>query len=116
MSNQIVTMTEEQFEAKYKPQINHLERKLTPSNIADEDICSFGGCMYETYGDDLAYVMEMVKHNRVVTIIEGEDEKGEDGEMHSTIYYASGLHVVNKIGFLVVDKMIDIEFDIKLNW
>lgn len=112
----IAQMTETEFENKYTPQINHICRATTDPDVADEDICSFSGCMYETYGADLAYVLEMAKQNRVVTIIEGEDEIGEDGESHSTIYYSSGYHLVNRLGFLVVDKPLEEEFDIKLDW
>ena len=116
MENKIVELTEEQFEAKYTPQINHLERALAPKNIADEDICSFSGTMYETFGEDLEYVKEMAKQNRVVTIIEGEDEEGEDGEEHSVMFYSSGMHFVNRIGYLVTSKPLEEEFEIKLDW
>jgi hypothetical protein len=111
-----IELTEAEFDAKYTPQINHIVRAETPSNIDDEDICSFSGTMYETYDKELEYVLEMAKENRVVTIIEGEDEEGEDGEMHSTLYYASGYHLVNRLGFLVVDKPLEEEFNIKLDW
>jgi len=110
MSNELTQMTEEEFDEKYSPQINHLERALAPESIADEDVCSFGGRMYETYGEDIKYVMEMAKENRVVTIIEGEDEVGDDGEEHSVMYYSSGMHLVNRIGFLVTAKPLEEEF------
>jgi hypothetical protein len=90
-------------------------REITEPSVADEDICSFSGCMFETFTPEISYVLEMAKQNRVVTIIEGEDEKGEDGEMHSTIYYASGYHLVNRLGFLVVDKPLEEDFNFKID-
>lgn len=108
-------MTEAIFDEKYTPQINHLERAKASSTVDDEDICSFNGTMYETFGADLDYVREMAKENRVVTIIEGEDEIGEDGEEHSVLYYSSGYHFVNRIGYLVVDKPLEEVFNIKID-
>lgn len=116
MSNELTQMTEEQFDEKYSPQINHIERALAHKDTADEDVCSFGGRMYETFGEDLEFVKQMAKENRVVTIIEGEDEVGEDGEEHSVMYYSSGMHIINRIGFLVTSKPLEEEFEIKLDW
>jgi hypothetical protein len=117
MENTIIQLTEEQFEGMFTPQINHIERALADKSIADEDICSFSGTMYETFGADLEYVLEMAKQNRVVTIIEGdEDTIGDDGEEHATIYYTSGYHLVNRLGFLVLDKPYEQEFEVKLDW
>lgn len=109
-------LTEDQFEEKYKPQINHIVRAVTSKDVADEDICSFNGRMYETYGEEQDYVLEMAKQNRVVTIIEGEEEEGDDGEMHPTMYYSSGYHHVNRIGHFVTEVPLTEEFDIKLDW
>lgn len=98
--------TEEAFDKAYQTQTNHIVRANTPSSVADDDICSFGGKMYETYGDEIKYVLEMAKENRVVTIL----ESGND------IYFASGYHIVNRLGYLITDKPIDVEFDFKLDW
>ena len=111
MENTIIQLTEEQFEAMFTQQINHIERALADKSIDDEDICSFGGTMYETFGEELEYVKEMAKQNRVVTIIEGDD-----GEEHATIFYTSGYHLVNRLGFLVLDKPYTHEFEVKLDW
>lgn len=117
MNIQLIQMTEEQFEQNYQPQINHIIRAETAKSIADEDITSFGGCMYETFGKELDYVIEMASQNRVVTIIEGEDgEPDEEGETHSTMFYTSGYHLVNRIGYLILDKPYTTEFEVKLDW
>ena len=115
MANELIQLTEEQFEGQFTPQINHIERALAVKSIAEEDICSFSGCMYETFGEELEYVKEMAKQNRVVTIIEGEDEIGEDNEPHATLFYTSGYHLVNRLGFLVLDKPYTEEFEVKLD-
>jgi hypothetical protein len=113
----IKNITEEQFEGMFTPQINHIERALADASIEDEDICSFSGTMFETFGADLDYVLEMAKQKRVVTIIEGDqDTIGDDGEEHATIYYASGYHLVNRLGFLVLDKPYTYEFEVRLDW
>jgi hypothetical protein len=112
----MINLTEEQFDEMFTPQINHIERANVDDAIADEDICSFSGCMYETYGPELDYALEMAKENRVVTIIEGEDTIGEDGEPHATLFYTSGFHLVNRLGFLVLDKPYTEDFEVKLDW
>jgi hypothetical protein len=43
----------DKFFSDYKPQINHIVRAKTNSDISDEDIASWSGCMYETYGEEL---------------------------------------------------------------
>lgn len=112
MENKLTLLTEEQFDKKFKLVKNHIDKNA-----------SFDGKMFETFGLELEYVLIMAKENRVVTIIEGEDvpdesgEMDEDGEvvMHSTIYYASGYHLVNRLGFLIVDKPITEDFEIKID-
>lgn len=110
-------ITEKEFDEKYTPQINHIVRALTEIDIADEEICSFSGCMYETFGAEMKYVLKMVKENRVVTILEGgETEPDEHGDTHSIIYYASGYHLVDRLGFFVLDKPYTEEFEVTLDW
>lgn len=92
-------ITEDQFWEQFKPVQNHLE-----SNA------SFDGCMFETYGDELAYVSKQLKNRTVWTIVEGEND---------TLYYLSGYRVVNRLGFFITEVpyteetevVIDIEMD-----
>jgi len=112
----MLQLTEEEFDALHTPQINHIEREKANKNIADEDICSFEGCLYDTFGADLEYVLKMAKENRVVTIIEGEDIEDEDGELHITVSYTSGYHLVNRLGFLILEKPYNEEFEVKIEW
>ena len=54
-------ITEDNFDEVFKPQINHFERAKQPVSVADEDVCSFNGQMYETFGEELDYVFNLAK-------------------------------------------------------
>ena len=84
------------FYEKYNPEYNQLllaKKEYFELGLAAEDMCSFGGCMYETYGDELERVLQMVGENpkRVWTIIECDD----------TVTICSGFHYVNRMGYLI---------------
>ena len=93
-------INEDDFWSNYKPQINHLERAKQPDSVEDEDICSWAGCMYETYGEDISYILSLandktgVNYKRVWTIIECED----------TFVVSAGYHLVNRMGYLVTEN------------
>ncbi len=114
----ILDLDEEELALCYPCIFNHIERAKNPISVNDEDICSFSGKMYETYGEELDFVIEMSKQNRVLTIIEcDEDEIDEDGELQSVWYITSGMHFVNRIGYLVTEKSIgDAFFQVKLEY
>lgn len=101
----MIHLTEEQFYEKYELIENHLE-----------DNTSFDGCLFETYGDELLVVQQMAKENRVITIIEGDEEiENEFGEPTLNMYYVSGMHLVNRIGYLITKEPIKEEFQVKLD-
>lgn len=101
----MIHLTEEQFYEKYELIENHLE-----------DNASFDGCLFETYGDELLVVQQMAKENRVITIIEGDEEVENDfGEPTLNMYYVSGMHLVNRIGYLITKEPIKEEFQVKLD-
>jgi hypothetical protein len=109
-------ITEEQFYEKYELVTNHFERAKQPISVADEDICCFGGKMFETHGEDFEFVREMAKENRVVTILEGDtDEIDEEGDYISSLWYVSGLHFVNRMGYLITTKPIEEYFNINVD-
>lgn len=88
-------ITEDNFDEVFKPQINHFERAKANPLIADEDVCGFNGCVYETYREEAEYVFNLAKTTkRVWTIVEGDDD---------TMFYCAGFHYVNRIGFLVCE-------------
>ena len=112
-TTKIEKITEEEFYQKFKRQ----------ENLFDNN-ASFDGCMFETYGEELDYVFEMSKMNRVITIIEGDDEREETFiddmgvEITETIpnmYYASGFHLVNRLGYFVLDKPYEYDFEVKVD-
>jgi len=74
-------ITLEAFHDTYRPIKNHLD-----------DGAAFEGCMFETYGFELAEVLAQPP-DRVWTII---------GE--SDLEIVSGFHVVNRIGYLITDN------------
>jgi hypothetical protein len=98
-------LTEDEFDEMFSPIKNQFDESA-----------GFDGCLHETYGEELEYVRSLIAENRVVTIIEGEDELGDDGEMHSVIFYDSGYHFVNRLGYLILDKPYTEEFSVKLDW
>lgn len=81
----MLKISEEKFYEDFTPVENHFD-----------DNASFDGCMFETYDEELDYVFELSKkEKRVWTIIEGEDD---------TMFYLSGFHLVNRLGFLVTEE------------
>ena len=108
----IENVAEDEFYTKFNRMKNHF----------DSD-AGFDGCMFETYGKELDYVFEMSKENRVITIIEGDEDlektiTTESGsiitEPNSNLYYASGFHFVNRMGYFVLDKPYQYEFEVKV--
>ena len=76
-------LTEEQFDDCFVLVDNHID-----------DNAAFDGKMFETYGDEMNFVLEMSKQNRVITIIESDEgcEEDEEGFMTPNMYYISGMH------------------------
>ena len=121
-------LTEEQFDEQFTIQENHLT-----GNEA------FGG-MYETYGEELEYIKKLAQEGkRVWTIIEGDVEEeceyeargeecpyemGGDAESHdhytkchcNTTYYVTGMHLVNRLGFLVTEEEYTEDTEVKLEY
>jgi hypothetical protein len=98
MSKEYVPITEDDFYNKYKPTINHIERAKYPKNIEDVDVCSFGGTMYETYGEELEFILSLAnggKLKHVWTIVDGDN-----GEM----IIQTGYWRVNRIGYIVTEN------------
>jgi hypothetical protein len=76
-------LTEDQFDETYTPK----------GNIFHDDE---GFKMYETYGEELEYVLETSRKspNTVWTILEGDEGT----------YYVPGVHTVNRIGYLITEN------------
>jgi hypothetical protein len=106
MSGLLLVLTEEQFEERYELLDNHIDTNA-----------SFDGKMFETFGEEIDFVLEMEKQNRVITIVESDsDITNEDDEVAACMYYISGYHVVNRIGYLITAEPIKQGFEVKLDW
>lgn len=85
----MTVMTYEQWIDKFKPIQNH----ITPDS-------SFGGEMFETYGDDLEYVLQVARKTNgllVWTYIDGD----------GGTYIVEGYRLVNRIGYFVTQVPYD---------
>lgn len=97
-------LSEEEFDEKYE---------LIDNPNTNEG--SFNNKFFETYGEDLDFVISMTKENRVITIIEShEEEENEFGETIGYFYYITGYHIVNRYGYLVTELPLDREFEVKI--
>ena len=88
-------LTEDDFYAKFNLVKNHID-----------DNASFDGCMFETFGKGLEHVQKMAKENikKVWTILESNDN----------LYYSTGYHFVNRLGYLITEEEWTEEQDYKL--
>ena len=82
-----IEMTMEEWEAKYKPIINHLDENASFQNENDE------GIMFETYGEEL----EFVRSQNPLCIW-----TYHHGESNSS-YIGSGYHLVNRLGYFITE-------------
>ena len=85
MTEDFIELTEDEFDDRYT---------LVPNHINPNASWAYGdgpGCLFETYGEELAFVRQQ-DPSTVWTIVDGDD-----GDM----YVISGLHFVNRIGYLI---------------
>ena len=75
-------MNLQEWDAKYKPITNSFD-----------DNASLGGVMFETYGDELQFVI-LQNNNHIWTY-----QDGDDGEPIIT----SGYHLFNRIGYFITE-------------
>jgi hypothetical protein len=99
MTDTPVEITEEEFDARYPLLTNHLNPHAS---------WAFGdgpGCLFETYGEELAFVRQQDPRT-VWTLVDGDE-----GDQ----YLASGLHFVNRIGYLVSTVPVPDDIDIQVH-
>ena len=84
MTDDLIEITEDEFDATYPLRTNHL-RPDASWDYGD------GGCLFETCGEELAFVRSQDPRT-VWTLVDGDD-----GDQ----YLVSGCHFVNRIGYLV---------------
>jgi hypothetical protein len=87
MSNNFIELTMEEWEATYKPIYNHID---TNASFQDE---SGNGIMFETYGDEVAFVKEQDPNNIWMY------GSGDDGGT----YIWSGWGFVNRLGYFITE-------------
>ena len=86
-------MTFEEWLDKYQPVDNHLDNN---ASFQDEN---GNGIMFETYGDELQYVLSIANSspNQVWTYVDGDDGT----------YVTNGYHLVNRIGYFITSVPYD---------
>lgn len=90
MTSTFISLTEEEFDQQYPLRRNHLNPTATWS--LEDGI----GCLFETFGEELAYVRQSPPKT-IWTLIDGED--GDP-------YIISGLHFVNRLGYFLSDNAV----------
>jgi hypothetical protein len=85
MTETFIELTEAEFDDRYSLVPNH----INPS--AGWAIGESGGCLFETYGEEFEFVRRQ-DPLKVWTLVDGDD-----GDM----YVISGLHFVNRVGYLL---------------
>ena len=95
----VKTINYDNFVKIYKPQKNHL--------VKGE--CLYDDCMYETYGKEVEYIVDLInnkkKLNHIWTIVDCENEES---------WIVPGYFLVNRIGYLVTENPWESE-DIQVN-
>lgn len=86
MTETLIEMTEDEFDAAYSLVLNHINPAAGWA-VGDGG----NGCLFETYGDEFDYVRRF-DPRRVWTLLDGDD---------GDLYVASGLRLVNRIGYLL---------------
>lgn len=86
MTEEHIEITMEEFEDRFPLLPNHINPTAGWTSGPDGR-----GCLFETYGKELDYVRRF-DPMRVWTLIDGEN---------GNLYIASGMHLVNRIGYLL---------------
>lgn len=87
MTEIFIELTEDEFDDQYALVSNHINPSATWA-FGDADAA---GCLFETYGEEFEFVRRY-DSRKVWTIVDGDD-----GDM----YVVSGLHYVNRVGYLL---------------
>ena len=95
-----LTISEDAFIERFQP---------LPNVLNDGASFDFGkgGCLYETYGAELAHVIYQ-SAGHLWTVVEGDDG----------LMIASGFHFVNRLGYIITAKPHDAHghIDVMLDW
>jgi hypothetical protein len=89
------TKTYDEFLEKYELEYNQVLLKNKPNDISPDDIAPFGGCMYETFGDEVQYVVKQ-PINTIWTIVENDE---------GNLEVIAGFWRINRFGYLISKKV-----------
>jgi len=99
MTTTLIEIDEDAFDASYPLRTNHLNPNAS---------WAYGdgpGCLFETYGDELAFVRQQDPLT-VWTLFDGDD-----GDQ----YLVSGFHYVNRIGYLISTVPLPAGIDVQVH-
>lgn len=85
MNETHIELTEDEFDNQFPLVVNH----LNPN--ASWGFDAVGGCLFETYGPELQFVLKQ-DSSHIWTLIDVDD---------GDLYVVSGYHLVNRIGYLI---------------
>ena len=95
--NQLIEMDFDEWCDKYKPIINHIDSNASFDN-------GYGGIMFETYGDEVAFVKEQPEANIWMY------GQGDDGGT----YVWNGWGFVNRLGYFITEVPCPNDIDIQV--
>ena len=95
--NQLIEMDFDEWCDKYKPVINHIDSNASFDN-------GYGGIMFETYGDEVAFVKEQPEANIWMY------GQGDDGGT----YVWNGWGFVNRLGYFITEVPCPSNVDIQV--
>lgn len=91
-------ITEDEFYEQYNLVLNHF--------YENPNDCGFGGCLFETYGEEYEYIRTLVENpetsNTVWTIV--EDDELDDEDEDNMIYISGFYNHQLVIGYLVTEE------------
>ena len=94
-------LTDNDFFEKYTCEYNQviqkdLEKEGDNGTTTMDDMAPYGGCMYETHGEEIEYVVNIANTTpkKVWTIISVDYWEG----------IVSGYHLVNRLGYLITEE------------
>ncbi len=85
MTESFIELNEDEFDERFPLVRNHINP--TAGWAFDDE----GGCLFETYGDEFAFV-KRYDPSKIWTLVDGDD---------GDLYVISGLHYVNRVGYLL---------------
>ena len=89
MKNKNIIQTDDHFCEKY----NCINNTINYNAGFNYNKLNDYGCMFETYGEELEFVMKQ-NPNNIWTIIDGDDD----------LYIVTGYHIVNRLGYLITEE------------